>query len=78
MHCSCCDKLLDNEESTARFVTERNEPLRYVEMCRTCRSFLPPEVRIITRNNFGDDVDVVDEYFENESEENYGFDDHDE
>lgn len=74
MHCNCCDKLLDNEESTARFVTERGEPLRYVEMCRGCRSFLPPEVRIITRQVFDESQDdvTVDE------DDEYGYEENDE
>lgn len=70
MHCDCCDKLLDNEEGTARFFDEdKNAEPRYVGMCRECRSFLPPSVRIITRKDFENEQDEQPEfYFEDEDD----------
>lgn len=50
MRCNCCDKELDDSEATAKFVeTDGSKPHRYVEMCSECRSFLPREVRYVSR-----------------------------
>lgn len=46
MHCDCCDKLLDPEEQSAKFVEKDGTKTRFVNMCRKCRSFLPPDIKI--------------------------------
>lgn len=66
MRCDCCDKILTDKEATARFFDEdANAPPRYVGMCSTCQRFLPPSVRIITRNDLPED-DRDDEWHQEE------------
>lgn len=73
MRCECCDKQLSDLEATAKFVNENaGGPNRYTNMCNGCLKFLPPEVRIITRN------DLPEELIEDEEIEEGDFDDEEE
>jgi hypothetical protein len=55
MKCECCDKLLTDKEATARFVPDtKDDPPRYVGMCKACQEFLPSNIRIITRPDLED------------------------
>lgn len=51
MRCSCCDVELSPAEETAKFIeADPNvKPHRFVDMCRKCRSFLPPSVKYVSR-----------------------------
>jgi uncharacterized protein with PIN domain len=52
MRCECCDKELNDSEATAKFVGPPESKLvRYVGMCKKCRSYLPPEVRYTIRRD---------------------------
>jgi formate dehydrogenase maturation protein FdhE len=57
MRCSCCDNPLSDKEATAKFVNEDPKaPVRYVEMCKKCQSYLPDSVRILNRNDLEDEL----------------------
>lgn len=62
MHCNCCDKLLNDAEATAKFVDEDGTATRYVEMCKKCRSFLPPDVRYVLRKDLREEEYTEDLY----------------
>jgi ribosome-binding protein aMBF1 (putative translation factor) len=47
MRCECCDKELNNEETTAKFA----ESGAYVGMCKKCQAFLPKGLKITTRSD---------------------------
>jgi hypothetical protein len=47
VRCDCCDKELDDVESTAKFAESGN----YVNMCAGCRKWLPNDLKIITNPN---------------------------
>jgi hypothetical protein len=47
MRCECCDKELNNEETTAKFA----ESGAYVGMCKKCQGFLPKGLKIIIRSD---------------------------
>lgn len=50
MHCDACDRLLSDEEATARFKSSGE----FVMMCKPCRKWLPPEMEIISRPDLRD------------------------
>lgn len=70
MRCDCCDRALSDMESTAKFADGR-----YVNMCKKCQGFLPPETKVIQRydleKTLQDDEEYVDEF-------NFGEEDGDE
>jgi hypothetical protein len=64
MHCDCCDRLLTDSEATAKF-----ESGAYVNMCTKCSSFLPKELRILTRSDLEEEEDD-EEWFDIEGANN--------
>jgi hypothetical protein len=71
MRCECCDRVLSDLEATAKFVDEDGgAPTRFVNMCTKCQSFLPKEVRIITREDLDNEVFDDDQF---DQEWNYGY-----
>ena len=62
MHCDACDKFLTPEEATAKFA----ESGAYVCLCKKCRSFLPKELKIITREASSFDEEDRQYFFEEE------------
>lgn len=66
MRCTCCNKQLNDEEATARFVDDDPAaPPRYVEMCKHCRSFLPKEIKLKLRHDLQgktEELDIEDEF----------------
>lgn len=50
MRCDCCDRELNDSEATAKFVEpDGSKPTRYVGMCKECQSFMPPEIKIVSK-----------------------------
>jgi hypothetical protein len=68
MRCVCCDHLLDDMDTTAKFL----ESGAYVDMCRKCRTFLPRNLNVVTRSDLErkdreeEDSDIVDKYVEDD------------
>jgi len=55
MRCTCCNKILNNQESTRRFASGT-----FVDMCNKCLSTIEDSVDVV-------DTDVQDDY----KEDNY-------
>lgn len=47
MRCECCNNMLSDKDATARFAESGN----FVNMCETCRGFLPKNIAVITRSD---------------------------
>jgi hypothetical protein len=53
---------LNDEEATARFAESGN----FVGMCKDCRSYLPKNLKILTRPDLKEKKDKDDGYYEEE------------
>lgn len=64
MRCECCDRLLTDGEASAKFVEkDGSKPSRFVNMCRTCRSFLPPTIQyVVTQPDTNPEEEPDDDY----------------
>lgn len=58
MRCSCCDRLLNDSESTAKFVNSGN----YVDMCKKCTDTLPEDIEISRRRDLDPRETMDDDY----------------
>lgn len=78
MRCECCNNPLSDKEATARFASEnKDDPPRYVGMCKKCQKFLPDGITIVNRPDLEDtlpDFDLPLEIEINE-EDDYGYED---
>ena len=49
MHCDCCDRLLNEQETSDKFPSGE-----YVNMCGECQKTLPPDVRNTIQHRMDD------------------------
>jgi len=62
MRCDCCDKILNGFEATRKY----KESGEYVNMCNSCTSWLPPEVKLVSRSDLQpyEQVEDSDQFME--------------
>lgn len=70
MHCSCCDRLLNDFESTRKSKSTG----QYLDTCNKCMSMITDDVKVMDRDDFDpyeipDDERVLEASFDFESED---------
>lgn len=70
MRCECCDNPLSDVDATAKFVDKDGSTTRFVNMCKKCRGFLPPDVKIRTRHDL--ETTTSDDPYVDDSIYNFG------
>lgn len=67
MHCSCCDRLLNNFESTRKSKSTGE----YLDMCNTCYATIADDLAVVNRTDLEPNDIPDDEYIIAEDESNY-------
>jgi hypothetical protein len=66
MHCCCCDKLLNDYESTRK----NAETGEYLDMCNKCYGTIANDLKSDNRSDL-DEFEILDSDLEFDSEEDY-------
>ena len=67
MRCCCCDRLLNDFESTRKSKTTGD----YLDMCNKCFSTVSEDLAVVNRTDFEPNDIPDDEYIIQEEENNY-------
>lgn len=67
MRCTCCDRLLNNFESTRKSKSTGE----YLDMCNTCYTTIADDLAVVNRTDLEPNDIPDDEYIIAEDESNY-------